>query len=96
LNPQLEISWGVFNDQDQDEENKSVNWVDFPSRESLAYLHLELAKEQLEGEQNAGSNNIGASWDESAWNEIFDSIDEEEEEEEEEMEWIGFSDTYTP
>lgn len=54
--------------------------------ESLAYLHLELANQQPEGEQNADLNNIGASWDESGWNEIFDSIDAEEEEKEEEVE----------
>ena len=54
--------------------------------ESLAYLHLELANQKPEGEQNTDSNNIGASWDESGWNEIFDSIDAEEEEEEEEVE----------
>lgn len=51
--------------------------------ESLAYLHLELAKQQPEVQPN-DSNNIGASWDESAWNEIFDSIDANEQEEEEE------------
>ncbi len=54
--------------------------------ESLAYLHLELANQQPESEQNIDSNNIGASWNESGWNEIFDSIDAEEEEEEEEVE----------
>ncbi len=50
--------------------------------ESLAYLHLELANQQPEGEQNTDSNNIGASWNKSGWKEIFDSIDVEEEEEE--------------
>ncbi len=50
--------------------------------DALAYLHLELASLDAEGEQNADSNNIGASWDEAGWNEIFDSIDAFEEEEE--------------
>jgi hypothetical protein len=50
--------------------------------ESLAYLHLELANQQPESELNIDSNNIGVRWDESGWNEIFDSIDAKEEEEE--------------
>jgi hypothetical protein len=56
---------------------------DFSSMESLAYLHLELANQETEGEQNADSNNIGASWDAAGWDEIFDSINASEEEEEE-------------
>ena len=54
--------------------------------ESLAYLHLELANQRPEGEQNTDSNNIGDSWNEAGWDEIFDSLDEEETEEEEEVE----------
>jgi hypothetical protein len=52
--------------------------------ESLAYLHLELARIEPLGEQNADSSHIGASWDKAGWNEIFDSIDEEDSEEEQE------------
>ncbi|HEY9795851.1 MAG TPA: hypothetical protein V6D30_09435 [Leptolyngbyaceae cyanobacterium] len=52
--------------------------------DSLAYLHLELANQQHEVQPHTDSNNIGTSWDESGWNEIFDSIDAEEEEEAEE------------
>lgn len=51
--------------------------------ESLAYLHLELANQQPEGEQNTNSNNIGDSWNAAGWDEIFETLDEEEEEEEE-------------
>ncbi len=51
--------------------------------ESLAYLHLELANQQPEGEQNTDSNNIGDSWNAAGWDEIFDTLDEEDEEEEE-------------
>jgi hypothetical protein len=54
--------------------------------ESLAYLHLELANQQPEGEQNTNSNNIGDSWNAAGWDEIFDTLDEEETEEEEEVE----------
>jgi hypothetical protein len=54
--------------------------------ESLAYLHLELANQESEGEQNANSNNIGDSWNAAGWDEIFDTLDEEETEEEEEVE----------
>jgi hypothetical protein len=52
--------------------------------DSLAYLHLELARIEPLGEQNTDSNNVGASWDKAGWNEIFDSIDEEDKEEQEE------------
>ncbi|HEY9709743.1 MAG TPA: hypothetical protein V6D48_16170 [Oculatellaceae cyanobacterium] len=51
--------------------------------ESLAYLHLELANQQPEIQQNTNSNNIGDSWNAAGWDEIFNSLDEEEEEEEE-------------
>jgi hypothetical protein len=51
--------------------------------DSLAYLHLELAREESEDNQDSDSNNIGASWDEKAWDEIFDSLDEEITDEEE-------------
>jgi hypothetical protein len=54
--------------------------------ESLAYLHLELARQQPEGEQNTDSNNIGNSWNAAGWDEIFDTLNEEEIEEEEEIE----------
>jgi hypothetical protein len=54
--------------------------------ESLAYLHLELANQESEGEQNANSNNIGDSWNAAGWDEIFDTLDEEETEDEEEVE----------
>lgn len=52
--------------------------------ESLAYLHLVLAREQLEGEQQASEQasvggNIGSSWDAAGWDEIFKTLDEEEE-----------------
>jgi hypothetical protein len=53
--------------------------------ESLAYLHLELANQQPEGEQNTNSNNIGDSWNAAGWDAIFDTLDEEETEEEEEV-----------
>lgn len=49
---------------------------------AYAYLHLELANQESEGEQNADSSNIGASWDSEAWDEIFDSINASEEEQE--------------
>ena len=52
--------------------------------ETLAYLHLELARQESDNNQDSNNNNIGASWDEAGWNEIFDSIDASEEEEEEE------------
>ena len=51
--------------------------------ESLAYLHLELANQQPEIQQNTNSNNIDDSWNAAGWDEIFNSLDEEEEEEEE-------------
>jgi hypothetical protein len=51
--------------------------------ESLAYLHLELAKQQPEVQQNTDSNSIGDSWNAAGWDEIFETLDEEEEEEEE-------------
>lgn len=54
--------------------------------ESRAYLHLELANQQPEGEQNADSNNTEASWNAAGWDEFFDSINASEEEEEEEAE----------
>ena len=54
--------------------------------ESLAYLHLELARQQPEGEQNTDSNNSGNSWNAAGWDEIFDTLNEEEIEEEEEIE----------
>ncbi len=54
--------------------------------ESLAYLHLELANQEYEGEQIANSNNIGDSWNAAGWDEIFDTLDEEETEDEEEVE----------
>lgn len=52
--------------------------------ESLAYLHLVLARKQLEGEQQASEQasvggNIGSSWDAAGWDEIFRTLDEEEE-----------------
>ena len=52
--------------------------------ESLAYLHLVLAREQPEGEQQASEQasvggNIGSSWDAAGWDEIFKTLDEEEE-----------------
>lgn len=45
--------------------------------ESLAYLHLELANQQSEGEQNTDSNKIGDSCNAAGWDEIFDTLDEE-------------------
>ena len=54
--------------------------------ESLVYLHLELANQQPEGEQNTDSNNIGDSCNAAGWDEIFDTLNEEEIEEEEEVE----------
>lgn len=62
--------------------------------ESLAYLHLALAREQPEGEQQTSKQqaneqqtseqasvvgNIGSSWDAAGWDEIFKTLDEEEE-----------------
>ena len=54
--------------------------------ESLAFLHLELANQQPEVQQNTDSNSIGDSWNAAGWDEIFDSLDEEETEEEEKVE----------
>ena len=56
--------------------------------ENLAYLHLVLASEQPEGEQQTSEQasvggNVGASWDAAGWDEIFDSLNQEEEEIEE-------------
>ena len=53
--------------------------------ESLAYLHLELANQQPEVQQNIHLNSIGDSWNAAGWDEIFDTLDEEETEEEEEV-----------
>ncbi len=78
-NPRAETSTATYQISQGRRERVGV----FPSMESLAYLHLELACQQPEGEQNANSNNIGDSWNAAGWDEIFDTLDEQEEEEEE-------------